>query len=131
MENEKSEPFPSGKRLGFSCDGGDKRDRTADLLNAIQALSQLSYTPIGGESLPKARAFYSHVPVSEIYISTDGAEMSSPKINCSIVLWGCHPYRCRGAIGAPAVHCGREEAWPSENAARDRSQAAFLEHSGA
>ena len=24
--------------------GGDKRDRTADLLNAIQALSQLSYT---------------------------------------------------------------------------------------
>ena len=34
-----------------SCDfrtfsGGDKRDRTADLLNAIQALSQLSYTPM-------------------------------------------------------------------------------------
>ena len=28
------------------CLGGDKRDRTADLLNAIQALSQLSYTPI-------------------------------------------------------------------------------------
>ena len=26
--------------------GGDKRNRTADLLNAIQALSQLSYTPI-------------------------------------------------------------------------------------
>ena len=26
--------------------GGDKRDRTADPLNAIQALSQLSYTPI-------------------------------------------------------------------------------------
>ena len=31
--------------------GGDKRDRTADLLNAIQALSQLSYTPIF-DSLP-------------------------------------------------------------------------------
>ena len=30
--------------------GGDKRDRTADLLNAIQALSQLSYTPIFGPS---------------------------------------------------------------------------------
>ena len=28
--------------------GGDKRDRTDDLLNAIQALSQLSYTPIFG-----------------------------------------------------------------------------------
>ena len=25
--------------------GGDKRDRTADLLHAMQALSQLSYTP--------------------------------------------------------------------------------------
>ena len=33
--------------------GGDKRDRTADLLNAIQALSQLSYTPIYGESQKK------------------------------------------------------------------------------
>ncbi len=32
--------------------GGDKRDRTADLLNAIQALSQLSYTPkFGGGPL--------------------------------------------------------------------------------
>ena len=29
----------------WSVFGGDKRDRTADLLNAIQALSQLSYTP--------------------------------------------------------------------------------------
>jgi len=27
------------------CFGGAKRDRTADLLNAIQALSQLSYGP--------------------------------------------------------------------------------------
>ena len=33
-------------KTGFSRFGGDKRDRTADLLNAIQALSQLSYTPI-------------------------------------------------------------------------------------
>ena len=35
-------------RLTTTADGGDKRDRTADLLNAIQALSQLSYTPIFG-----------------------------------------------------------------------------------
>ena len=28
------------------ADGGAERDRTADLLNAIQALSQLSYSPI-------------------------------------------------------------------------------------
>ena len=31
------------------CDG-DKRDRTADLLNAIQALSQVSYTPMAKEA---------------------------------------------------------------------------------
>ena len=45
----------AGKRKGllsyenkpfFVPFGGDKRDRTADLLNAIQALSQLSYTPV-------------------------------------------------------------------------------------
>ena len=41
---------PTSEEVRFSFhqslgDGGDKRDRTADLLNAIQALSQLSYTP--------------------------------------------------------------------------------------
>ena len=35
-----------GQTNGLVISGGDKRDRTADLLNAIQALSQLSYTPI-------------------------------------------------------------------------------------
>ena len=29
----------------FAETGGGKRDRTADLLHAMQALSQLSYTP--------------------------------------------------------------------------------------
>ena len=37
--------------LWFIVVGGDKRDRTADLLNAIQALSQLSYTPVCGKTL--------------------------------------------------------------------------------
>ena len=37
--------------------GGDKRDRTADLLNAIQALSQLSYTPIL-VALSQAQGYY-------------------------------------------------------------------------
>ena len=35
--------------------GGAKRDRTADLLNAMQALSQLSYGPYLGNSLSGAR----------------------------------------------------------------------------
>ena len=39
------------KSFDFRTFGGDKRDRTADLLNAIQALSQLSYTPMCGELL--------------------------------------------------------------------------------
>ena len=30
----------------FALFGGGKRDRTADLLHAMQALSQLSYTPL-------------------------------------------------------------------------------------
>ena len=38
-------------------DGGDKRDRTADLLNAIQALSQLSYTPIFERRFWSSRRF--------------------------------------------------------------------------
>ena len=33
----------------FTSFGGGKRDRTADLLHAMQALSQLSYTPVTEE----------------------------------------------------------------------------------
>ena len=33
--------------------GGAERDRTVGLLNAIQALSQLSYSPLGNQLLPK------------------------------------------------------------------------------
>ena len=44
---EKGKKRNTAKPLVSRCFlGGDKRDRTADLLNAIQALSQLSYTPI-------------------------------------------------------------------------------------
>ncbi len=38
--------------------GGDKRDRTADLLHAMQALSQLSYTPIIVLQLYSIISFY-------------------------------------------------------------------------
>ena len=41
--------------MGTRSFGGDKRDRTADLLHAMQALSQLSYTP-------KKRAHYNELP---------------------------------------------------------------------
>ena len=37
--------------------GGDKQDRTADLLHAMQALSQLSYTPFYFECLYKLSSY--------------------------------------------------------------------------
>jgi hypothetical protein len=37
----------ASKSKHFRHFGGGKRDRTADLLHAMQALSQLSYTPLG------------------------------------------------------------------------------------
>ncbi len=37
-------PLDDGDNLN-GCLGGAKRDRTADLLHAMQALSQLSYSP--------------------------------------------------------------------------------------
>ncbi len=37
-------PRPS-RRWGQNLSGGARRDRTADLLHAMQALSQLSYSP--------------------------------------------------------------------------------------
>ncbi len=37
-------PLDDGDPVKLCC-GGGKRDRTADLLHAMQALSQLSYTP--------------------------------------------------------------------------------------
>ena len=44
------------KSVSF-CFGGDKRDRTADLLTASQALSQLSYTPGCLYRIPKKTQF--------------------------------------------------------------------------
>ena len=45
MHGKRQKSVSTRKRIFDTFDGGDKRDRTADLLNAIQALSQLSYTP--------------------------------------------------------------------------------------
>ena len=46
-KSNKKSHSESGQKNNYSvCYGGDGRDRTDDLLNAIQALSQLSYAPI-------------------------------------------------------------------------------------
>src|SRR3954464_9153772 len=44
--------------------GGGKRDRTADLLHAMQALSQLSYTPLWVSSLKLYTAFQAFLSLS-------------------------------------------------------------------
>ena len=44
--------------------GGDNRDRTDDLLNAIQALSQLSYIPIKNSNMIK----FDYVAVNTILL---------------------------------------------------------------
>ncbi len=41
------ETFCPGNSAAFAEFGGARRDRTADLLHAMQALSQLSYGPTG------------------------------------------------------------------------------------
>jgi hypothetical protein len=46
--------YVNRKSLDFI--GGAERDRTVDLLNAIQALSQLSYSPTLGRQFSKANA---------------------------------------------------------------------------
>ena len=48
------------KNLAFLGFGGAKRDRTADLLHAMQALSQLSYSP---KSVGMARHYRAHFRV--------------------------------------------------------------------
>ena len=35
----------------IQCSGGDEGDRTPDLLTASQALSQLSYAPVHGDTI--------------------------------------------------------------------------------
>ena len=42
--------------------GGAERDRTVDLLNAIQALSQLSYSPTGRGRCARDATEASHAP---------------------------------------------------------------------
>jgi len=42
--------------------GGGKRDRTADLLHAMQALSQLSYTPIVFTCVIHSRDLHGRAP---------------------------------------------------------------------
>lgn len=48
--------------------GGGKRDRTADLLHAMQALSQLSYTPIPYALQNRLQAFGKIRIISEISV---------------------------------------------------------------
>jgi hypothetical protein len=58
--------------------GGARRDRTADLLNAIQALSQLSYGPIEtwGREFPRPELYLAGIKPPPA--SVDAAGLISP-----------------------------------------------------
>ena len=107
-ENKRKTP----KTLEFSVFGGDKRDRTADLLNAIQALSQLSYTPI--LFIRSVRLLYYSILAKivnsffilfrKISVSQSEEECRScESVRCStIMFWPEQPewrWRCRSEVG--------------------------------
>ena len=49
--NKNPNPLPTGTRFGFDCFGGPERDRTADLLNAIDGRSRVHQ----GQALQKEK----------------------------------------------------------------------------
>jgi len=60
--------------------GGDKRDRTADLLHAMQALSQLSYTPeksIKHSKQSKILAYFCTDPQIDYWITRESLLIAS------------------------------------------------------
>ena len=65
-KNTKKHKEKASKSFDFKAFGGDKRDRTADLLNAIQALSQLSYTPMRKVYYSKA-----HIKMQDFFSKTE------------------------------------------------------------
>ena len=50
------------KDTALSINGGARRDRTADLLHAMQALSQLSYSPVMRPSVRDSGAHCMELP---------------------------------------------------------------------
>ena len=77
----------------FGAFGGDKRDRTADLLNAIQALSQLSYTPM----FTSLRVCASHKPLPYHITNREKVKRRFEKISF-------FPRRKRNRRLRPAAH---------------------------
>ena len=112
------------KHNGFKAFlGGDKRDRTADLLNAIQALSQLSYTPTFradsiGESHTTKYAEKSQPPIYKNYATSEKDRRASRK---GAPTAGSLPggfrirYLLEHAAGQP-VRAGRERLLPDGGA---------------
>ena len=79
MPSQNKKAIPYGMTF---CFGGDKRDRTADLMTASHALSQLSYTPIGGVILSdifgKCKCFF----VQSVCCISEKCGISQDSIHC-------------------------------------------------
>ena len=61
-------PLDDGDKIYAKIIGGARRDRTADLLHAMQALSQLSYSPNAIYLLNRRRLYVTHLLLSRLVI---------------------------------------------------------------
>ncbi len=59
----------TGRKTTGLLSGGARRDRTADLLHAMQALSQLSYGPVFAQRFFHTNGFYTSKPRRRISIA--------------------------------------------------------------
>ena len=99
-ENKKKLQNPKISKLF----GGDKRDRTADLLNAIQALSQLSYTPIFGCAVRQLVYYIKCFPFCQYIFCIFTAFFQIGFFpGCAFFLWFQNPARASRQIG-PKTH---------------------------
>ena len=98
-----------GNRSTARCSGGARRDRTADLLHAMQALSQLSYSPTEAATLRRPPTTVKPVIIMKIRSSRTSrgsyinifngifepsqAAISTNQLNRNVDRWG---YRATG-----------------------------------
>ena len=87
------------KGSGFTPDpfvnyGGAEQDRTVDLLNAIQALSQLSYSPIKGNPfITKTHSLVNHfftdveIPAPDFFLDPTPGIRYNPSAFAGVVEW--------------------------------------------
>src|ERR1700748_1326337 len=82
--------------------GGAGRDRTGDLLNANQALSQLSYSPSPAEQPLRGERLHSKTFFEADWTLLFSARQKTAKKQSELIKW---------RIGARVHRCNRELPW--------------------